>query len=133
MECLSNLTRPPSTCCDWLSRTLPGGMFVLVHKLGWRLFQDRIVYVTYRYPNLKTIRELIYKRGYGKVDRRRTPLTDNSIIEEVRKSDLLLCVTGFEKTLLMGFFVKLEFDVSLISSTLELTHLQVLGRLRASL
>ena len=34
-------------------------------------------------------------------------------------------VTGFWKTLRMGFFVKIEFDVSLISSTLELTHLQV--------
>ena len=35
-------------------------------------------------------------------------------------------VTGFEKTLLVGFFVKIEFDASLISSTIELTHLQVL-------
>ena len=34
-------------------------------------------------------------------------------------------VTGFGKTLRMGFFVKTEFDASLISSTLELTHLQV--------
>ncbi len=34
-----------------------------------------------RYPNLKSVRELIYKRGFGKVDRRRTPLTENSIIE----------------------------------------------------
>ena len=37
-----------------------------------------------------------------------------------------LIVTGFEKTLLVGFFVKIEFDASLISSTIELTHLQVL-------
>ena len=34
-------------------------------------------------------------------------------------------VTGFGKTLRMGFFVKTEFDASLISSTLELTHLHV--------
>ena len=32
-------------------------------------------------------------------------------------------VTGFWKTLRMGFFVKIEFDVSLISSTLELTQI----------
>ena len=32
---------------------------------------------------MKTVRELIYKRGFGKVDRRRTPLTENSIIENV--------------------------------------------------
>ena len=50
----------------------------------FKTFNDLCLIHTYRYPNLKTIRELIYKRGYGKVDRRRTPLTDNSIIEEVR-------------------------------------------------
>ena len=36
----------------------------------------------YGYPNLKTVRELIYKRGYGKVNKQRTPLTDNQIIED---------------------------------------------------
>jgi len=37
-------------------------------------------FVTYGPPNLKTVRELIYKRGYGKVDKQRVPLTDNYII-----------------------------------------------------
>ena len=36
-----------------------------------------------RYPNLKSVRELIYKRGYGKVDKQRIALTDNSIVEQV--------------------------------------------------
>lgn len=35
-----------------------------------------------RVPNLKTVRELVYKRGYGKVNRQRIPLTDNAIIEK---------------------------------------------------
>ncbi len=35
----------------------------------------------FRVPNLKSVRELIYKRGYGKVDGRRLPLVDNAIIE----------------------------------------------------
>ena len=34
-------------------------------------------------------------------------------------------VTGSEKTLRMGFFVKIEFDAYLISSTIELTFCQV--------
>ena len=34
-------------------------------------------------------------------------------------------VTGFGKTRHMGFFVKIKFDVYLISSSLELTYLQV--------
>ena len=33
--------------------------------------------------NLKTVRELIYKRGYGKVNKQRIPLTDNAVIEKV--------------------------------------------------
>ena len=33
---------------------------------------------------------------------------------------LVIIVTGFGKTLRMGLFVKIEFDVCLISSTIEL-------------
>ena len=40
-------------------------------------------YIAWGYPNLKSVRELIYKRGYGKLDGNRTPLTDNKIIEQV--------------------------------------------------
>ena len=35
-----------------------------------------------REPNLKTIRELIYKRGYGKINKQRIPLSSNAVIEE---------------------------------------------------
>ena len=44
-----------------------------------------------------------------------------------------IIVTGFGKTLRMGFFPKIEFDAWLISFTIELTRVQVLDRLRASL
>jgi large subunit ribosomal protein L7e len=37
---------------------------------------------TYRYPNLKTIRGLIYKRGFGKEGETRKPIADNAIIEK---------------------------------------------------
>ncbi|XP_010532087.1 PREDICTED: 60S ribosomal protein L7-1-like [Tarenaya hassleriana] len=39
-------------------------------------------YVTYGYPNLKSVRELIFKKGYAKVDGNPVPLTDNTIIEQ---------------------------------------------------
>merc|ERR1712182_141189 len=39
-------------------------------------------YIMYGYPNLKTVRELIYKRGFGKVNGQRVPITDNNMIEE---------------------------------------------------
>jgi len=37
----------------------------------------------FRYPNLKSVRELIYKRGYGKLNKQRIPLSNNQVIEEV--------------------------------------------------
>ena len=42
-------------------------------------------------------------------------------------------VTVSEKTRHMGFFMKVEFYVWLISSSIELTRIQVSDRLRASL
>jgi len=47
-------------------------------------------YVTYGYPNLKTIRELVYKRGFAKVDGERLPISSNAIIEQnLGKSDII--------------------------------------------
>lgn len=47
-------------------------------------------YVTYGEANLKSVRELIYKRGYGKVDKQRIPLSDNGVIEaSLGKYDIL--------------------------------------------
>ena len=42
-------------------------------------------------------------------------------------------VTVYEKTRHMGFSMKIEFDAYLISSTIELTHVQVSDRSHASL
>jgi large subunit ribosomal protein L7e len=44
------------------------------------------------YPNLKSVKELIYKRGYGKLNKARTPLTDNSIIEEALGQFGIICI-----------------------------------------
>ena len=43
-------------------------------------------------PNLKSIRELVYKRGYGKVDKQRVPLSDNRVIEQTLGKHDILCV-----------------------------------------
>ena len=45
----------------------------------------------------------------------------------------MLYVTVYGKTRHMGFSIKIEFDVYLISSTIELTHFHVSDRSRASL
>jgi hypothetical protein len=38
-------------------------------------------YITFGYPSISTIRKLIYKRGFVRIDGRRVPLTDNRLIE----------------------------------------------------
>jgi large subunit ribosomal protein L7e len=59
------------------------GVFMKVNKATINMLRRVEPYVTYGYPNLKSVKELIYKRGYGKLNKARAPLTDNSIIEEV--------------------------------------------------
>ena len=49
-------------------------------------------YIMFGYPNLKTVRELIYKRGYGKVNKQRIPLTDNAVIEKVLGDKGIICI-----------------------------------------
>ncbi|KAG6515172.1 hypothetical protein ZIOFF_025557 [Zingiber officinale] len=44
------------------------------------------------YPNLKSVKELIYKRGYGKLNKQRIPLTDNSIIEQGLGKYGIICI-----------------------------------------
>ena len=46
-------------------------------------------YIAWGYPSMKTIRELIYKRGYAKTEGQRHPITNNTIIEEKLGMDFL--------------------------------------------
>ena len=39
-------------------------------------------YVTYGIPTRATIEKLVYKRGFGKIDKQRIPIADNSVIKE---------------------------------------------------
>ncbi|CCM04601.1 uncharacterized protein FIBRA_06783 [Fibroporia radiculosa] len=58
------------------------GVFVKVTKATEQMLRLVEPYVAYGEPNLKSVRELIYKRGYGKVNKQRIPLTNNAVIEE---------------------------------------------------
>ncbi|CAL5184580.1 unnamed protein product [Lathyrus oleraceus] len=73
-------------------RQVFNGVFLKVNKATVNMLHRVEPYVTYGYPNLKSVRELIYKRGYGKVDRQRIALTDNSIIEQVLGKHGIICI-----------------------------------------
>jgi len=49
-------------------------------------------YVTYGAPTLKTINDLIYKRGFGKVNKQRIPLTENKVIATALGDKDILCM-----------------------------------------
>ncbi|CAI8606601.1 unnamed protein product [Vicia faba] len=49
-------------------------------------------YVTYGYPNLKSIKDLIYKKGNAKLDKRKVPLTDNNLIEQELGKFGIVCI-----------------------------------------
>jgi len=49
-------------------------------------------FITYGFPSRTTVNNLIYKRGSGRVERRRIPLTDNSIVAENLGSVGVTCV-----------------------------------------
>ncbi|KAI9498744.1 ribosomal protein L30, ferredoxin-like fold domain-containing protein [Zychaea mexicana] len=68
------------------------GVFVRLNKATTEMLQLIQPYVTYGYPNLKTIRELVYKRGYAKVNKQRIALHDNAIIEKALGKYNIICV-----------------------------------------
>jgi len=71
-------------------RQINNGIFIKLNKATLSMLRIIEPYVAWGYPNMKSVRELIYKRGYVKVKGSRTPITDNKIIEErLGKADII--------------------------------------------
>jgi large subunit ribosomal protein L7e len=68
------------------------GVFVRVTKATSEMIKIVEPWVAYGYPNLKSVKELIYKRGYGKVNGQRIALTDNAIVEENLGKYGIICI-----------------------------------------
>merc|ERR1719479_306257 len=61
-------------------KQLHNGVFLKVNKPILQMLKLVQPYVTYGYPSLKTVKELVYKRGFAKVNKQRIPISDNSTI-----------------------------------------------------
>lgn len=70
------------------------GTFVHLNEVTKSLLKIAEPFVTWGYPNLQTIRELIMKRGYGRIkgDAKKEPLTDNTFIEKHLGSYDVICL-----------------------------------------
>ncbi|XP_024018655.1 60S ribosomal protein L7-1 [Morus notabilis] len=73
-------------------RKVFSAVFVTVNAGILEKLQKVEPYVTYGYPNLKNVKELIYKKGFANVDKQMVPLTDNNIIEQELGKYGILCI-----------------------------------------
>lgn len=73
-------------------RQINNGVFVQLNKATINMLRITEPNIAWGYPSLKTVRELIYKRGYAKVDGQRHPITDNTFIEKKLGKYGIVCV-----------------------------------------
>jgi large subunit ribosomal protein L7e len=73
-------------------RQIHNGVFVKLNKATLTMLKLVEPYVTYGEPNLKSVQELIYKRGFGKANKQRIPLTSNSVIAQNLGAYKITCV-----------------------------------------
>jgi large subunit ribosomal protein L7e len=63
-------------------RQINNGSFVILNGATIKMLRLVEPYIAYGNPNLKSVRELIYKRGYGRLAGKRLPLVSNDLIEK---------------------------------------------------
>merc|ERR1719152_262179 len=73
-------------------RQIHNAAFVKVNKASLSMLNKVSPYITWGVPNRKTIESLVYKRGYGKVNRQRIRLSDNFIVEQALGKMGVICM-----------------------------------------
>jgi len=63
-------------------RQIHNATFVRLNEATIRMLRLIEPYVAYGIPSRKTIENLVYKRGFGKINKQRIPIAHNSVIEE---------------------------------------------------
>lgn len=73
-------------------KQINNGIFVRLNKATINMLRICEPYVTWGYPNLKSLKELVYKRGFIKINGSRVPITSNSLIEKKLFKYNIICV-----------------------------------------
>merc|ERR1712043_91724 len=73
-------------------RQINNGVFVKLNKSTLNMLRLVEPFIAWGYPNLKTVQDLIYKRGHAKVDHQRIPIDNNEVIEESLGDCNITCV-----------------------------------------
>jgi large subunit ribosomal protein L7e len=80
-------------------RQIHNGVFMKVNTATWQMLRRVEPFVTYGFPNRKTVSVLVYKRGFGKMNRSRIPLTDNFLIENSLGKYGITCIEDLVETI----------------------------------
>merc|ERR1740128_938013 len=73
-------------------RQINNGVFVKLNKATINMLRIAEPYIAYGYPSLATVRQLLYKRGFVKVNNQRIPITSNEIIESKVGNRGIICI-----------------------------------------
>jgi len=73
-------------------RQINNAVFIKLNAATIKMLRLVEPYIAYGYPTLKTVKDLVYKRGYGKLNKQRIPLSDNSVVEDGLGKKDIICV-----------------------------------------
>jgi large subunit ribosomal protein L7e len=73
-------------------RQIHNGVFVRLNAAILKMLRLVEPYIAYGYPNLKTVRQLIYKRGFAKVKGQRVAIDNNFVVSNNMKQYNVVCV-----------------------------------------
>jgi len=73
-------------------RQLHNATLIRVNRATLNMIKKIEPYVTYGFPTRHTISNLVYKRGYGKINKQRIPITSNEVVEKVLGVNKIICV-----------------------------------------
>merc|ERR1711894_675300 len=73
-------------------RQINNGVFIKLNKASLNMLRLVEPYIAWGYPSLKTVRELIYKRGHAKIHGQRKALVSNEMIERSLGKRNIICM-----------------------------------------
>jgi len=73
-------------------RQINNGVFIKLNKATINMLRICEPYITWGTPNLKSVRELVYKRGFVKINGNRTAITSNDLVEGTLGKFGIICV-----------------------------------------
>jgi len=73
-------------------RQLHNATLIRVNRATLNMIKKIEPYVTFGFPTRHTISNLVYKRGYGKINKQRIPITCNEVIQKALGQFGIICV-----------------------------------------